>query len=39
MTARVKPTTKAKVGDTIKVAFDPEKIHLFDKETERVITN
>jgi multiple sugar transport system ATP-binding protein len=39
MTARVKPTTKAKVGDTIKIAFDPEKIHLFDKETERVITN
>ena len=39
MTARVKPTTTARRGDVIKVAFDPEKIHLFDKETERVITN
>ncbi len=39
MTARVKPTSTARRGDTIKVAFDPEKIHIFDKDTERVITN
>ena len=38
-TARVNPRTKAQVGDTIKLAFDIEKIHLFDKETEKTITN
>jgi len=37
--ARVNPRTKAKPGDKIKVAFDPNKIHLFDKETERTIMN
>ena len=37
--ARVKPDSDAKINTTVKVAFDPEKIHLFDKETERVITN
>ena len=31
-TARVNPRTKAQVGDTIKLAFDIEKIHLFDKD-------
>jgi multiple sugar transport system ATP-binding protein len=30
-TARVNPRTTAKMGDTIKVAFDTNKIHLFDK--------
>jgi multiple sugar transport system ATP-binding protein len=39
MTARVKPTSTAARGDIIKIAFDPEKIHIFDKETEKVITN
>ncbi|MCX7746180.1 MAG: sn-glycerol-3-phosphate ABC transporter ATP-binding protein UgpC [Clostridia bacterium] len=38
-TARVSPRTKARVGDIIKVALDPNKIHLFDKETERTIMN
>lgn len=38
-TARVKPSTKAKAGDVIKVALDTNKIHLFDKETERTIMN
>lgn len=37
--ARVNPRTVAKVGDLIKVAFDVNKIHLFDKETERTILN
>ncbi|HHX17297.1 MAG TPA: sn-glycerol-3-phosphate ABC transporter ATP-binding protein UgpC [Clostridium sp.] len=37
--ARVNPRTKAKVGDLIKIAFDANKIHLFDKETERTIMN
>ena len=39
MTARVNPRSTAKPGDKIKVAFDPNKIHLFDKETEETITN
>ncbi len=39
MTARVSPRSKAKVGDTIKIAFDANKFHLFDKDTEKTITN
>jgi len=38
-TARVNPRTKARPGDVIKVALDTNKIHLFDKETERTIMN
>jgi multiple sugar transport system ATP-binding protein len=37
--ARVSPRSTAKAGDKIKVAFDPTKIHLFDKETEETIIN
>ena len=37
--ARVKPDSTAAINTTIKVAIDPAKIHLFDKETEKVITN
>lgn len=37
--ARVNPRTKAKVGDLIKIAFDANKVHLFDKETEKTIMN
>ncbi len=32
--ARVSPRSKAKVGDAIKVAFDINRLHLFDKDTE-----
>ena len=39
MTARVDPRTTARPGDVVKFAFDTEKIHVFDKETERIITN
>ena len=39
VTARVDPRTTAKTGDPIKFAFDMEKSHFFDKETELVITN
>ncbi|MDF2869903.1 MAG: transporter related [Anaerocolumna sp.] len=39
VTARVNPRTTARPGDTIKVAFDLTKIHVFDKETEQVITH
>ena len=38
-TARVNPRTTAKVGDTVKFAFDLNKLHIFDKETEQVICN
>jgi len=37
--ARVNPRTKAKPGDTVKLAFETNKIHLFDKETEKTIMN
>ena len=39
VTARVASSTGARVGDKINVAFDVNKIHVFDKETEQVITN
>ena len=39
MTARVAPTSKARNGDTVRVAFDPHKVHLFDIETELTILN
>ena len=39
MTARVDSDTPARYGDHIKLAFDPNKIHVFDKETELTITN
>jgi len=39
LVARVSPRTTAKHGDKIKVAFDANKIHLFDKETELSIIN
>jgi multiple sugar transport system ATP-binding protein len=39
LTARVDPRTTAKMGDTLKIAIDTNKIHLFDKETEQVIMN
>ena len=38
-TARVNPRSTSKIGDTIKIALDPNKIHLFDKETEITILN
>ncbi|MBP3462180.1 MAG: sn-glycerol-3-phosphate ABC transporter ATP-binding protein UgpC [Tyzzerella sp.] len=38
-TARVKPSTTARTGDHIKIALEPSKIHVFDKETEMTITN
>ena len=38
-TARVNPRSTSKIGDIIKIALDPNKIHLFDKETEVAILN
>ena len=37
--ARVSPTNTAKPGDTITITIEPEKIHLFDKDTEKTICN
>ena len=39
ITARVAPSTSSRPGDNIKFAFEIDKIHVFDKETEQVITN
>ena len=38
-TARVNPRTSARPGDTVKLALDLSKIHVFDKDTEHVIVN
>ena len=39
ITARVSPTSTAKRGDHIKIAFELPKLHLFDKATEKTILN
>ncbi|MCL2457093.1 MAG: sn-glycerol-3-phosphate ABC transporter ATP-binding protein UgpC [Defluviitaleaceae bacterium] len=39
MTARVNPRSTAKAGDTITLALDVQRIHVFDKDTEQTITN
>ncbi len=39
ITARVDARSTAKPGDKVKLAFDLNRIHIFDKETEKVITN
>jgi len=39
MSARVAADTPARYGDHIKLALDPAKVHVFDKETELTITN
>ncbi len=37
--ARVNPKKQVKAGDIIKLALDADKVHIFDKETEKTITN
>ncbi len=39
ITARVNPRTTARPDDVLKIAFDMSKMHIFDKDTEQVITN
>ncbi len=39
VTARVNPRTTARPGDVIPIALDLSKIHIFDKETEQIITH
>lgn len=37
ITARVSPRSTARPGDTVRLAIDPNKIHLFDTSTEKSI--
>ena len=37
MVARVDPATRLKVHDTVRLAFDPERLHFFDARTEAAI--
>ena len=36
---RVAPTSTARPGETIKITLEPGKIHIFDKDTQKTITN
>jgi len=35
--ARVDPRSTSRAGDTIKVAFDANRLHFFDKDTEATL--
>ena len=37
--AKVSAATDARYGSTVTVALDPEKLHIFDKETEQAVVN
>lgn len=39
MTAKVDASTPAKRGEKIELAFDIDKGHIFDKETEQIISH
>lgn len=39
VTAKTDPRFPVKPGDTVKLAFDLKRLHIFDKETEKVIRN
>ncbi len=39
VTCRVSARNNYKIGDDVKIAFDINKFHIFDKETELTITN
>jgi len=39
VTARVGPRSTAQPSSQVKVAFNLDRIHIFDKETEQIITN
>ena len=38
-TAKVNPRTTARPGDVVKFAMDISRLHVFDKETEQIITH
>ena len=37
--SRVSSRSKSRAGDTVKIAFDTSRIHIFDKDTERCIVH
>ncbi len=39
LTARVSPRSTARGGDTVKVAIDTSRVHIFDKDTEKCIVH
>ncbi|OGO93245.1 MAG: sugar ABC transporter ATP-binding protein [Clostridiales bacterium GWF2_38_85] len=39
LTSRVSSRSKAKSGDTIQIAIDTSRMHIFDKDTEKVIVH
>ncbi len=39
LVSRVSSRTKARQGDTVKFALDTNLLHIFDKETEKIITH
>ncbi len=39
LTARVPPRSSSRAGDTIKIALDTARMHIFDKDTERCIVH
>lgn len=39
LTARVSPRSASHAGDTIKIAFDTARMHIFDKDTEKCIVH
>jgi len=39
LTARVSPRSTARPQDDIKIALDPNRIHIFDKDTEKTVIN
>ena len=39
ITVRVNPRTTARPGDVVKFAMDISRLHVFDKETEQIITH
>ena len=39
ITARVDPRTTARPGDTVTIAMDLRKMHIFDKESDQIITH
>ncbi len=39
LTARVSPRNTSRAEDEIRMAIDPQKVHIFDKETEKIIIN
>ena len=37
--ARVSPRSEVRAGDTVKIAVELQRVHVFDKDTERCIAH